>query len=101
MGNAEKFIKEIAGNSDFRKSLYLLESSEDKKRYLNEAGYNFAFYEFEESINNMKTKCAEEEDAIMLDELLLWWQMFMPYEETDSSITACTPAECSKCSSCG
>lgn len=99
--NAEKFILEVSGNNDFRKSFYKLDSVEDKKKYIFESGYEFEYFEFEESINNLKTRCSTEEDAIMLDELLLWWQMLLPYEETVTTGTGCSPAKCSTCSSCG
>ncbi|MDA3810075.1 MAG: hypothetical protein PF518_07030, partial [Spirochaetaceae bacterium] len=99
--NEEKFNLEVSGNNNFRKSFYKLDSVEDKKRYILEAGYEFEYFEFEESINNLKTRCSTEEDAIKLDELLLWWQILMPYDETVTSATVCTPAECAKCSSCG
>jgi hypothetical protein len=99
---AEKFIREIAGNSDFRKSFYSLDSLEDKKKYMAESGFAFELYEFEEAINHMKTECAEEEDAILLDELLLWWTMLIPQDEIEypSAGTACSPEACGSCSSC-
>lgn len=89
--NAEKFIREIARNHDLRRSFYTLEGTEEIKEALREAGYCFRHHEFEDTINNLKTRCATEEDAVMLDELLIWWQMLLP----------CSPASCTQCSSCG
>lgn len=95
MKDAEKFIKEIVKNDGLRKSLYKFEDPEEKKKLIVKAGFDFEVYEIQESINYLKTVCAQEEDAIMLDELLLWWQMLMPFDQS------CSPAECAGCSSCG
>jgi predicted ribosomally synthesized peptide with nif11-like leader len=98
--NAEKFIREIIGNSDLRKSLYPFEETEEKLKFISESGFDFEIPEFEESINYLKTICADEEEAIMLDELLLWWQIMMPYDIYEESSTQCTPDQCRTCSSC-
>lgn len=98
---AEKFIREIAGNNDYRRSFYQLESLEDKKKYMSETGYKFELYEFEEEINHLKTECANEEDAIMLDEILLWWTMLIPQDDIEyPSSSSCSSSDCAGCTSC-
>ena len=101
LSSAEKFILEIAENNELRKSFYGLSSMEEIKSAINQAGFDFKIYEYEESILNLKTKCSSEEDAIALDELLLWWQMLLPEESAEDSRSSCTPADCFNCPSCG
>lgn len=99
--DAEKFIREIVENSDLRKSLYQFDDRGEKMEHIRKAGYVFEIYEFDESINYLKTISSDEEQAIMFEELRLWWQMIMPNDMTDVPAQSCTPAECATCSSCG
>ena len=100
--DAERFIKEIAVNTELRKSLYLYDSSVEIQSAIAKSGYIFKIFEFEESINHLKTESPNEEQAIMLDELLLWWNMMM-YDGSisEEEKTECSPARCASCSSCG
>ena len=100
ISNAERFIREISKNNDFRRSFYQWESPDEIKKSITDAGYSFKYHEFEDSINNLKTRCASEEDAIMLDELLLWWQMLLPFEDSEGCSTDCSPSDCALCSLC-
>jgi hypothetical protein len=99
--HAEKFIKEIIKNHEMRTGLYRYDTSAEVMKAIHELGFPFKLHDFEESINHLKTESPTEEQAIMLDEILVWWNMLM----FDGSITeeqpACTPAKCSTCSSCG
>ena len=100
--DAEFFIKEIVKDKELRTSLYKYDSSEEIMAAIREMGYNFKLYNFEESINYLKTESPHESQAQMLDELKLWWDMLMSdgtiTEETPAS---CSPAKCSTCSICG
>ncbi len=101
--DAQNFIKEIAPNNEMRRSLYEFENARAIKEHIETLGFNFKLYEFEQSILYLKTEAPNEEQAIMLDELLLWWNMLMYdgsiTEEVDSS--ECSPVKCGTCSSCG
>ena len=99
--DAELFIKEIAVNNELRKSLYKYETSAEIKNAIVESGYSFELYEFEESINHLKSESPTEEQAIMIDELLMWWNMLM-FDGTvpESGSVNCSPAKCASCSGC-
>ena len=99
--HAETFIKEIVKNNELRKSLYQYDSSAEMMSAIRDEGYEFKLYQFEESINHLKTESPTEEQAIMLDELLLWWNMLMYDGSIVEEAPACSPAKCSSCSSCG
>lgn len=99
--HSENFIKEIAKNTQLRKSLYRYHSPMDIMRAIEEMGYGFEPHEFEESINHLKTEAPHEEQAIMLGELLVWWKMLMGTEALPlSEKKGCTPSTCGSCSSC-
>ncbi|MBN2737820.1 MAG: hypothetical protein JXR70_12620 [Spirochaetales bacterium] len=96
---AEKFIKDIVKDNGIRKSLYQHGSSANIMAAIEEMGYLFTLYEFEESINHLKSESPDEEQSIMLDELLLWWNMLM----SDGTINESEAPHCSpkKCFTCG
>ncbi len=100
--DAERFIKDIAVNNTLRKSFYIYSSSAEVYTAIKETGYNFKLYDFEESINHLKSESPTEEQAIMLDEILMWWNMLM-YDGSVVEIDEpeCSPAKCSSCSVCG
>ena len=100
--DAEYFIKDIVKDKEIRTSLYKYDSSKEIMEAIREMGYNFKLYDYEESINHLKTESPTENQAKMLDELKLWWDMLM----SDGSIAeempaSCSPAKCSTCSICG
>ena len=99
--DAENFIKEIAKNNEFRKSFYKFKSSMEVQNQIRILGFSFKLFEFEESINHLKSDSPTEEQAIMLNELLIWWQMLM-YDGTvmENDSVSCSPDQCSACSSC-
>ena len=101
--DAEKFIKEVVKNTGLRKSFYKYGSSLEVLTAIQESGYHFKLYEFEESINHLKTESPTEEQATMLDELGFWWSVLM-YDGSIGNIDeppVCSPVKCSTCSSCG
>ncbi|MDC7227993.1 MAG: hypothetical protein PQJ61_14615 [Spirochaetales bacterium] len=99
--DAERFIKEITVNNELRKSLYRFDSSADVQDGIKECGYNFKLFEFEETINHLKTESPDEEQAIMLDEILLWWNMLMGDGSiVESDQPECSPSKCPSCSLC-
>ena len=99
--NAENFIKQVVRNTDLRKSLYRYPSPSQIMTALKEMGYDFTPYEFEESIRHLKTESPHEEQAIMLDELLIWWKMLLGEVNTaPPSQCTCSPTACGGCKSC-
>ena len=103
--DAENFIREIVKNTELRTSLYQYDSSAEIMAAIKEKGYPFKLYMFEESINHLKTESPTEDQANMLDELFMWWQMLMfdgtIVEDIEETVQSCTPAKCASCSSCG
>ena len=100
--DAERFIREIAVNNELRRSLYTFDSSLQVKNAIEAAGYKFKLYEYEETITHLKTESPTEEQAIMLDELLMWWKMLM-YDGSivEDEQSGCSPSRCATCGSCG
>ena len=101
--DAERFIKEIVKDNDLRTSLYQYDTAAEIMAGIQQKGFTFKLYDFEESINHLKTESPDASQAFMLDELLMWWNMLM----SDGTISeekepvSCTPAKCATCSSCG
>ncbi|MBB6480304.1 hypothetical protein [Spirochaeta isovalerica] len=100
--DAENYIREIAVDMDLRKSLYAYSTSAEMMTSIKDSGFNFKLYEFEESINHLKVESPDEEQAIMLEEILLWWKMLM-YDGSiceEAKSASCSPSRCFSCSSC-
>ena len=93
--DAERFIRDIAGDKEKRKSLYSYDTSEEIMNAVRDMGYDFKLFDFEESIRHFKLESHDEEQAIMLDEILLWWNILMGEQ------ASCSTSMCSTCSSCG
>jgi len=99
---AEHFIKQIVGDNQLRTFLYTFDNFGERMQYIAEKGYSFKYPEFEDGINHLKMESPHKEQADMLDELYMWWQMLNDDRtEAEFAATACSPSACASChSSC-
>jgi hypothetical protein len=72
--NAINFIKNASIDPKLR-SFLNNQSSHDIPDIMQQLGYNFTAFEFEESINILHVKCQFEEQANQLHEIVTWFRL--------------------------
>lgn len=73
--DAKSFLAKIQKEADFRISLYEYENKEELFSYLNECGYTFSAQDFENTLNNMLSKCQYQELGEQLEAIRIWWSL--------------------------
>lgn len=76
LNDAMKFIKAAGRNEELRYSLYSVPAD---KIYdtLEDKGYKFNEYDFEESVNMLHVQCQTYEQANLLFEVVNWFRMLL------------------------
>jgi len=102
---AEKFIKRVVKDQEFRDTLYEYDSYAERIQFIQESGYDFFYEEYEDAINHLKTESPTEDQANLLNELMAWWVMLnsdAPQSTTTESSGSCDSSSCKTCGgSCG
>lgn len=75
LDNAKKFMSNAMKDKQLRDGVNSASTAEEVDAFLESKNLSFTYSEFDEVYNNLLTQCQSEEDANMLKELRMWWDM--------------------------
>ncbi len=70
------FLSRVQSDSDFRKSCYAYSTKSELLEKIEQQGYCFSEWEFENAINHLLLMCSEESQACELRYLQSWFMLF-------------------------
>lgn len=98
---AEKFIKRIVKDNDLRSQIYNCPDFPSRMKWIAEQGYSFTYGDFDDAINHLKVECPTEEQADLIGDISLWWQLLnQDCEHPETQGRSCSPQSCFTCSGC-
>ena len=77
IGNAKSFIKRGMADSELRKSLNRTTNRTQLNQILAEQHLKFSLAEFNDAYTNTLINCQFEEDANLLKEYKMWWDLLL------------------------
>ena len=73
--NAKRFIGKALQDKHLRDGINSASTSAEVTAFLESQNLSFTYSEFDEAFTNLLTQCQSEEDANMLKEFRMWWDM--------------------------
>jgi hypothetical protein len=73
--NARRFIGTALKDKQLRDGVNSASSTEEVTAFLESKNFSFTYSEFDEALSNLLTQCKSEENANMLKEFKMWWDM--------------------------
>lgn len=99
MDNAERFLRECAIDGSVRDRAYAEALKGDLREWLSRSGYGFTSLDLGNTVRRLKLSARDEEEALLYDELRLWYELLSGEGEDSGGNGVCGPSLCASCSS--